>query len=153
VGKAAQPFAVDILTDVGFHIEKQNLKVSGVGITINIVARDKRKEPWYFDVTGAFTSTGGGLVRNDTLWKCVGRVSVLATRPALHPVVLLTSDLPPRRSAGDGALRALGPAKIHDAIALLDPEGRARLAGYANGGHRRRPLPGFWSEADLGPGR
>lgn len=120
-----------------------------------MVARDAEGEKWYFDVSGAFTATRGGLLRSDTLWKCLGRASVLSTCD-IRPVVLLsshlpppTSRLPPRRSTGDQAVREVGPNGVHDVMRMLDDGDRARLAVYAAGGHRSRPLPGFWAAADL----
>ena len=147
-GKAAQALAVDILTGAGFEIVERDYRVPGVGILVNVVARDADGTKWYFDVTGAFTSTRGGLLRTDTLWKCLGRASVLRTR-GVKPVVLLSSHLPPRRSTGDQALRTVGPSGIHDVVGMLNEADRQRLAEYATGGHRTRPLPGFWAPADL----
>jgi hypothetical protein len=131
---------------------ERDYRVPGVGILVNVVARDADKAKWYFDVTGAFTSTRGGLLRTDTLWKCLGRASVLKTR-GLKPVVLLSSHLPPRRSTGERALHTVGPTGIHDVMGMLNDADRQRLADYAAGGHRTRPLPGFWSLAELGPAR
>ncbi len=149
-GKAAQTLAADILVAAGFEISHRNRKVPGLGLRVSLVAADHEGDPWYFDVTGAFTSTVAGLLRSDTVWKCLGRATVLASCD-LRPVVLLSSHLPPRRSAGDQALRAAGPALIHDVVGMLNDADRDRLAQYARGGHRRRPLPGFWRAADLGP--
>ncbi|MHB8247066.1 MAG: DNA-methyltransferase [Acidimicrobiales bacterium] len=146
-GKAAQALAVDILTAAGFKIVERDHRIPGVGILVNVVAEDADKERWYFDVTGAFTSTRGGLLRTDTLWKCLGRASVLRTC-GIKPVVLLSSHLPPRRSTGDQALRKIGPGGVHDVMGMLIDADRARLADYAAGGHSDRPLPGFWLPAD-----
>lgn len=151
-GKAAQALAADILEAAGFHIVERDHRIPGVGILVNIVAEDADKERWYFDVTGAFTSTRGGLLRTDTLWKCLGRASVLRTC-GVKPVVLLSSHLPPRRSTGDQALRKIGPAGVHDVMGMMIEADRTRLAEYAAGGHRARALPGFWSDSDLGPHR
>jgi DNA modification methylase len=151
-GKAAQALAMDILTAAGFEIVERDYRVPGVGILVNVVARDAKGAKWYFDVTGAFTSTRGGLLQADTLWRCLGRASVLKTR-GVKPVVLLSSHLPPRRSTGERALHAVGPSGVHDVIGMLNEADRQRLAEYAAGGHRTRALPGFWSLADLGPAR
>jgi len=148
-GKAAQAIAESVLEQAGFEIVHRNHKVSGVGLTVNFVAKDLRGKEWYFDVSGAFTTTRGGLIRTDTMWKCLGRANVLATR-GVAPLVLLTSHLPKRRSTGDHALRAVGPKGFFDAVAMLSSDGRARLAAYAEGGHYRKPLPGFWTSGDLG---
>jgi site-specific DNA-methyltransferase (adenine-specific) len=149
-GKAAQALAVDLLEAAGFEVVERDYRIPGVGLLVNVVARDAEGARWYFDVTGAFTSTRGGLLRTDTLWKCLGRASVLKTR-GVRPVVLLSSHLPPRRSTGGQALRTVGPDGVHDVMGMLIDADRQRLAEYAQGGHRTRPLPGFWSPADLCP--
>ena len=152
-GKAAQALAERALLDAGFTIEARNHRVAGLGISVSIVAGDSRGERWYLDVTGAFTTTRGGLLRTDTLWKCLGRAGVLARQDGLRPVVLLTSHLPPRRSTGDRALRAAGHDMVFDAIEILSPSGHERLRAYAQGGRRDLPLPGFWTAAELGQPR
>ncbi|HWE69151.1 MAG TPA: site-specific DNA-methyltransferase, partial [Acidimicrobiales bacterium] len=151
-GKAAQALAADILEDAGFEICQRNYKVPRLGLLVNLVANDAEGEKWYFDVTGAFTSTRGGLFRTEALWKCLGRASVLATCD-VKPVVLLSSHLPSRRSTGDRALRQVGPGGVFDVMDLLSDADRERLASYAEGGHRFRALPGFWTPAELGPAR
>ncbi len=147
-GRGARALAEAVLERAGFTITARNQKVPGLGITVGIVAEDSRREPWHFDVTGAFSTTRSGLVHNGTLWACIGRASLL-TRRGLHPLVLLTSHLPPRRSTGDRALREVGPAAIHDAIEMLSAEGQRRLAAYAAGGRRHQPAAGFWTEPEL----
>ena len=99
-------------------------------------------------MSGAFTTTRGGLIRADTLWKGLRRASVLARRN-FAPLVLLTSHLPRRRSAGDLTLRAVGPGGFFDAVEMLSEDGRRRLAHYALGRRHRRPLPGFWTLAAI----
>ena len=152
-GKGAQALAEQAVLDAGFTIEHRHHKVPGLGISVSIVALDGQGERWCFDVTGAFTTPPGGLIRADTLWKCLGRAGVLAAQEGSRPFVLLTSHLPPRRSAGDRALRAAGQGTVFDAIEILSPEGHDRLRAYAEGGHRDLPLPGFWTAAELGPRR
>lgn len=115
---------------------------------MDLVAGDARGAAWYFDVTWAFTATGGGLVRPETLWKSVGRVGVLSAL-GISPVVLISSCLPPRTSSGDRVLRAIGPGGIHDVIAMLGATDRQRLSQYAKGGHCLRPLPGFWTVSEV----
>jgi site-specific DNA-methyltransferase (adenine-specific) len=151
-GKAAQVLAVDIVTAAGFEIVERDHRVPGIGVLVNVVACDAEGAKWYFDVTGAFTSTRGGLLRADTFWKCLGRASVLKAR-GVQPVVLMSSHLPPRRSTEDQALRAVGPGVVHDVVGMLNGADRRRLAEYAAGGHCTRPLPGFWAPEELRPAR
>ena len=70
-------------------------------------------------------------------------------RPADVPLVVLTSRLPTRPGEGDTALRAAGPDVVFDVVDLLSDEARRRLAGYATGGARDVPRPGFWTSRDL----
>ena len=148
--KAAAVVAVELLASAGFEVVEQDRRVPGAGVTVDVVARAGDGQPWYFDVTGAFTTTPAGLSRADVLWKAVGRASVLDAS-GVGPVVLVSSDLPARRSAGDVALRALGSRRIHDVVGVLDTAGHERLARYAAGGRQDRPLPGFWTLGELGP--
>jgi site-specific DNA-methyltransferase (adenine-specific) len=148
-GKAAQALAEDLLNATGFQVSRRNFRVPKLGVTVNFEALDSVDgQPWYFDVSGAFTSHRGGLLRTDTVWKSLGRASVLATKADAPPLILLSSDLPKRGSEGDRALRANGPrGPIFDVIGMLDEAGFARLVEYAAG--QRSPLPGFWTERDL----
>jgi hypothetical protein len=107
----------------------------------------------------------GGLRRPEALWKALGKAALLrddAERPGsevpsepvdgagdrLVRLLLLTSHLPDK---GDGlkALHAAGPRMFWDAVRMLDDGDVERLAAYASG-DRHRPLPGFWSEPELG---
>lgn len=146
-GKAAQKLAREVLEDAGFTVTATNKKIRGTGVTINYVAEDRRGEAWYFDVSGAFTSHRGGLLRTDTLWKCLGRAHALRGRDST-PLVFLTTDLPRRGSEGDTALRAAGTEAFFDAIEMLSDDGRSRLELYAIRGSVKRE-PGFWLEQDL----
>lgn len=148
-GRSFNRLAEQLLEQAGFTIRRTKQRVAGLGIVVGIVAEDANGAPWWFDLTGGFTTPRSGLVRAETLWPCAGRASVLASLPDHSPLVLLTSYLPNPKSSGDRALRALGPRCIHDAMELLSPDGRERLAGYAHGGHTGRPLAGFWTESEL----
>jgi len=146
-GKAAQGIAHAVLERAGFQIVERNKRLGGIGLTINLVGLDAAGVAWYFDVSGAFTTTRGGLLRTDTVWKSLGRAHVLAAHN-FQPLVLLTSHLPKRRTGGDQALRSVGPRGFFDAVEMLSDEGLRRLSIYAQGGSAR-PLPGFWSDGEL----
>jgi site-specific DNA-methyltransferase (adenine-specific) len=147
-GKATRALAVAMVERAGFTVLDVDRKLPGLGVSIGIVGGDRDGQPWHFDITGAYTNPADGLCRADTLWKCLGRVSVFAAR-GVRPLVLLTSTLPPRRSSGDRALRSVGPACVFDAIEIMSDEGRDRLEAYARGGHGQRPVDGFWSPEEL----
>ena len=141
-GRRAQALAKELLEFAGFADIKADVKLP-CGIQVAFSASDARGHTWYFDVTGAFTSSNPGLKRTDTLWKCIGRAAVLAAahaeRPLGSPLVLLTTDRPAPSSSGATALRQVqGPGKpIFDVIELLDDGDRSKLADWASSGMPR----------------
>jgi DNA modification methylase len=148
-GKAAQKLAADVLEDAGFTIVDGNQRIPKTGVTVSFVATDDEGATWFFDVSGAFTSHRGGLLRTDTVWKSLGRANALKGRFAAVPLVFLTTNLPRHPSEGDTALRAAGPDAFFDAIEMLSDEGRERLERYAKGGFTDNPQPGYWTSQDL----
>ena len=149
-GKAAQKLAADLLQEAGFEIVERNRKIRKTGVMVNFIAEDADRNTWFFDVSGAFTSHRGGLLRTDTVWKCLGRAHALRRNLDGVPLVFLTSHLPKRPSEGDTALRAAGTDAFFDAIEMLSAESLERLKTYASGGYvTRDPLPGFWTAGDL----
>ena len=148
-GKVAQRLAEQVLEDAGFTIVEQNRKIRRTGVTVNFIAQDQLNGTWFFDVSGAFTSHRGGMLRTDTVWKSLGRASALRREIGDMPIVFLTTNLPRRPSEGDTALRAAGTRVFFDAIEMLSDEGRARLEQYATGGYAAGPRDGFWTAADL----
>jgi site-specific DNA-methyltransferase (adenine-specific) len=149
-GKVAQKLAEEVLEAAGFTIEHRNHRIPKTGVTVNFVARDARDRLWFFDVSGAFTTHRGGLLRSDTVWKSLGRAHALRGRQeGKVPVVFLTTHLPKRPSEGDTALRSAGTDAFFDVIGMLSDEGRERLEQYASGDFTDEPLCGFWTETDL----
>jgi len=148
-GKAAQKLAEQLLEHAGFDIQERNKRIRKTGVTVNFVATDAERDTWFFDVSGAFTSHRGGLLRTDTVWKSLGRAYALKGARGDVPLVFLTSHLPKRPSEGDTALRAAGPDAFFDAIEMLSGESLQRLAVYARGGFSDDPQPGFWTGQDL----
>jgi site-specific DNA-methyltransferase (adenine-specific) len=147
-GKAVQDIAQRRLEEAGFTIVRRNARIKRLGLTVNFVTADSDGVEWYFDVSGAFTSVRPGLMRTDTVWKCLGRAHVLANNNKT-PVVFLTSNLPKQGTDGDRALRNATPKGFFDALEIFSDDDFARLCAYATGGHHDRPLPGFWTERDL----
>jgi DNA modification methylase len=154
-GKAAQKLAKELLDKAGFSIEEENKRIPRTGVTVNFMARDAGGRTWCFDVSGAFTSHRGGLLRTDTVWKSLGRAYALRhflrSGDEETPLVFLTSHLPKRASEGDRALRAAGREAFFDAIEMLSQESYERLERYAKGGVTDPEL-GFWNSQDLDSG-
>ncbi len=139
-GRRAKEIALAVLKDCGFADITEDRRF-GSGVEVNFVAFDKRGGRWFFDVSGAFTTTRAGLTRTDTLWKALGKAAVLkSSRVGDYRLILLTTDLPPAGSAGDSALRSVRGDTYHDAVEMLSTEGQRRLSIYASGRHRGRPL-------------
>jgi DNA modification methylase len=148
-GKAAQKLAEQLLEEAGFVIAERNRRIRKTGVTVNFVATDADGSTWFFDVSGAFTSHRGGLLRTDTVWKSLGRAYALKCARGEVPLVFLSSHLPKRPSEGDTALRAAGPDAFFDAIEMLSEDSLERLRRYAKGGFTECPLEGFWTAQDL----
>ena len=132
-GKAAQALAEELLKETGFTIVAKNQRVRGTGVVINFIATDAAEVEWYFDVSGAFTSTRGGLLRTDTVWKSLGRAHVLAQN-VKGPIVFLTSHRPRPGSEGDIALRKAEDI-VFAVIEMRSTAGYEMLRKYAAGGH------------------
>lgn len=132
-GQRAKEIALAVLKDCGFRDIEEDQRVRG-GVEMNFSGKDRRGKRWFFDVSGAFTSTRAGLRRTDTLWKALGKASVLkASGLKNYRLVFLTTDLPGHSSAGGQALRAAHGFTFDDAIEMLSPQGQERLRSYAEG--------------------
>ena len=147
-GAAAQDLAERVLVGCGFSIRARRVRPQDLGPTVNFVVADPNERDWYVDVSGAFTSERAGLIRTDTLWKALGRASVL-TLNGIAPVILMTTNLPKPGSVGDRAMRSTSGRTFLDAFELLSPADRARLRAYGLRDIIDRPLPGFWTPHDL----
>ena len=138
-GAAARDLALEALRQCGFRDIERNVSLEG-GIEVNFRARDAGGAAWHFDVSGGFTSSRPGLRRTDTLWKAIGKATVLTGTTPDARLVLLTTDTPAPGSAGDKALAVVtgkGDRRpIRDVIDLRSPDELERLQGYARA---RRP--------------
>ena len=135
-GQSAKEIARAVMKDCGFNEIEEDVSLRG-GVEVNFVATDAQGHKWFFDLSGAFSSTRAGLRRTDTVWKVLGKASVLrASDESDHRLILLTTDLPPKTSTGGRALRAAQNNTFHDAIAMLSEEGQRRLRYYASGSNR-----------------
>ncbi len=136
-GAMAQKLGKELLVTCGFEILKSNLKVKSVGVEVNVKARSNRGEVYYFDISGAFIGNRPGLKHTDTLWKALGKASVLNLTHGeeRHPYILLTTDLPRPESAGDKMLQAAkgegGP--IFDVYKMTDSRECERLWNLGQG--------------------
>ena len=134
-GRQAKELA-RILLD-GLRLRRTSVPTSsprGLGIELTFVATEPTGEEWAFDVSGAFTGGPAGLRRADTLWKSLGKASVLRESGTTDmPLVLVTTDTPAKGSAGDRALRVMrGPGRpVFDVVELLVDADRDRLHRYA----------------------
>lgn len=134
-GRAAKQIARAILQDHDWEFLEEAVRLPS-GVEVNFRARDKTGRTWLFDVSGGFTSNRPGLKRTDTLWKALGKAAVLHETTPDIPLVLMTTDAPPRGTAGDTALQVvLGPGKpITDVIQMRSRLDLERLRGYAQHG-------------------
>ncbi len=152
-GRAAKEVAQTLLRACGFKHIQTNVRFPP-GVEVSFRAYDQRERPWLFDVSGGFTSNRPGLKRTDTLWKALGKAAVLHEIEPQIPLVLLTTDTPPKPSAGGSALTAVcGPGKpIASVISMLSEEDQHRLRSFATGERyneaRPDPRPGLDRDPD-----
>jgi DNA modification methylase len=139
-GNKARELAKDLLDHCGFVDVAGDVR-TGNGIDVSFSGVDGTGQKWYFDVSGAFTSTRAGLRRTDALWKALGKAAVLQVSHPDVPFVLITTDAPVAGSAGDLALRTLtggprphGRRPVFDVIEMESADDRARLSTYASKG-------------------
>jgi site-specific DNA-methyltransferase (adenine-specific) len=131
-GKAAKDVARVLLEECGFTDVVADVKLPG-GVEVNFRAQDAGGHPWFFDVSGGFTSNRPGLKRTDTLWKAIGKAAVIHQVKRHARLVLLTTDAPTPGSAGAQALdQVVGDQRpIRDVIEMLHVDDQRRLSGYA----------------------
>ena len=130
-----------VLADAGFsEVDGPGVRIKSSGLTVHGVATDTAAGRWVIELGGPFVRYRGGLTSADAVWRVLGRAHVL--RGLGERVLVLTSDLPRRRSEFDQAIRAAGPEAIFDVIDVYDPDALDRLAAYASG--TTEPIPGFW---------
>lgn len=135
-GRKAKDLARMVLESTQFEAISEDSKVAA-GVDVSFAARDKTGGLWLFDVAGAFSTGRPGLKRADTLWRALGKASVVGATVPEARLVLLTTDVPAPNSAGDRALAAVrGPGEgktVYDVVELRDPDGLVRLEAYARG--------------------
>ncbi len=140
-GRKASEVALGALTAAGFTSIERDVAFRDLGVTVDVRATDSAGATWLFLLAGAFSATRPGLRRAEVMWRALGAAAVLAAarqdgRADLGPVILLTTDRPAPRSAGDRALAAAtgGSGPVRDVVELLDAGAAARLATHAAGG-------------------
>ena len=147
-GRQIKDYAETLLSECGFIDIRRSFKPRGLGVEMSFIASDSGGEDWVFEVAGSFTSTTSGLRRSDVLWRSLAKAAVLhqAFAPTAlavgsrvvgtHPLIVLTTDVPPRGTAGYRSLMGLvGPGRpIFDVVTILDPSDIERLRGIATAG-------------------
>jgi site-specific DNA-methyltransferase (adenine-specific) len=138
-GRSAKEIARALLLDCGFDDVVDDYRV-GNGVEVSLAANDAQGQRWLFDISGTFTRSRPGLRRIDTVLRALGKAAVVgASAAADHPLILLTTNLPPAGSPADVALRAARGGVFHDAIEMLSSKGQERLRSYATGDNRSKP--------------
>jgi site-specific DNA-methyltransferase (adenine-specific) len=126
--------AAELLLGAGFVLADakatKKRKLAG-GLTVDWAATDAAQREWLVIVAGGSTVARSGLRRSDVLFRTLGEAAVLTG--AGHRVLVLTTDLPPARSAPLAALRAARGAQLVDVVELGVSGAAARLAVYASG--------------------
>jgi hypothetical protein len=104
-----------------------------------MVAVDRGGNEWLVDLVGGFTVARPGLRRVDVLERSLGRAARISDF-GIQRLLVMATDLPPRRSAGARALASARGRVMVDVLPVdaADPATAAlvaeRLAAYATGG-------------------
>jgi site-specific DNA-methyltransferase (adenine-specific) len=131
----------EVLAEAGFDLTGPGVRISGTGVTAPWVATDAAGGRWVVLIGGPFVRHRGGLNSADAVWRVLGHAHAL--RGAGERVLVVTSDVPRRRTEFDQAIRAAGPDAVFDVIDAFDPDALSRLTAYA-AGDVHEPRPGFW---------
>ena len=137
-GRSATQMARLLIREAGFRQIRKGVNCCN-NVKVTFAARDLRGDLWRFDVFGGFTQVSEpGLGPNESLWKAIGKATVLhLVDPA--PLVVLTTGRPPPGSSGHEALASVtGPRRpIREVIDLSKPGGIPRLAALLEDRSRR----------------
>lgn len=131
-GRSASQIAQLLIREAGFRNVKRDIHCCN-GIKISFTAQTPAEELWRFDLAGGFTQVSQpGLSANESLWRTIGKATVLhLSDPA--PLVVFTTGRPAAGTAGREALDAVtgrGRA-ITGVIHLGEPGGIPCLGALA----------------------
>jgi site-specific DNA-methyltransferase (adenine-specific) len=141
-GDKAVDRAAELLRDAGFAVDATTKRKSG-GVDVSLVAVDPAGHEWLVDVVGGFTIGRPGLRRTEVLERTLGRAARLSGFGD-HRLLVMATDMPPRRSAGAKALAAARGRLLVDVLPVDAPDDGAavhdRLRAYAAAGGASEPV-------------
>lgn len=134
-GLTVKDLAIAALEHGGFRVRKNTSTVAGVQVALRAEGADGRT--WRVELVGHLTKGGdrAGLRATEAVMRTIGRATVLAASDPATPVLVLTTDLPPKGAPAAKALRGVvGEGRpIHALVHLLDPADLVRLTDLADG--------------------
>lgn len=130
--ESAVDTAEALLRDAGLDVLKRHRSEA------DIVAIDHQGNEWHVLVAGGFGTVRGGLRRADVLWRTLGRAGALAQAVGVDRVLVLTTELPAKSTAGAAALRSLHGIAFADVLLLDDPATADRVRALVPQRRRRR---------------
>ena len=121
-GRSARELTHDLLEAAGFDPIEAGPKVAGMELTYAV--HDVQGRRLLVDLHGSYTSGRAGLRRPDTLWRALGRASVvqLASPGDEVELVMVTTDLPSRSSAAGRALASALASGSGTPVAVVCPD-------------------------------
>ncbi len=115
---AAPKVALQWLATNGYDVIEEDVSVRGSGLRVTATAQDRNGQRWAVFVAGGNSTWSPGLSSNTAALKAVGElVAISAKLDHELKLMVLTTALPPKRSAGAIALQSLTPnsvASIHE---------------------------------------
>ena len=129
-GKSIAAIAESVLDEGGFTFEGRNVRLKGTGITADLVVRSSSGVRWYVEVVGGFTVAAGGLSRMDSVFRTLGRGSLMEAG-GYGPRLVLASHLPVAGTEADLAWRTASPKLFEAALEVLADGTTATLRSLA----------------------
>ncbi len=151
-GDKAADRAAELLRAAGFAVDHRAKRRVG-GVVVTMVATDVGGHEWLVDVVGGFTLARPGLRRVEVLERTLGRAARLSGFGSRRLLVMAT-DLPPRRSAGAEALAAARGRVLVDVVPVDASDAATadavaeRLTAYAAPGTPAAPGAGAAAAGD-----
>lgn len=127
-----------ILRDCGFTIDGEQVDFAEAGVTVDLVATNRRAISFYIVCKGSYHGRQPGLQRAATLRQALAAAQTLHTH-GWGPILILTSHLPKTRG-GQALLADVDPEVLFETIDVLRNSRRLRWLAHADEALLRRDL-------------
>lgn len=121
-GRKATDVAERLLVAAGFTEVDGPAPIRALGVDFDLRARGADGSSWVVTVAGGFTTGPSGLRRSDVLWRALGQAAAVMASGADEHVLVLTTELPARKSPAAKALSAVVGHSVQAVVELTAPD-------------------------------